>query len=83
MRRAVDTGIPADTFVNPPDRGNGLDTMDPGIYQVATHPPLTAAQVARVTTIIPLPGQKPPQLLLFGNPGGRGFAPINFNPAQP
>ncbi len=53
--RAVDTGIPADAFVNPPDRGNGLDTMDPGVYQVAMHPPLTADQLASLTTVIQNP----------------------------
>jgi hypothetical protein len=80
--RAVDTGIPADHFVNPPNRGNGLDTMDPGVYQVAMPPPLTTAQLAQLTTTVQLPGSDFPTVVL-GNPGGRGFTPIGSLPAGP
>jgi hypothetical protein len=75
--KTVDTGMPADVFVNPPDRGNGLDTMDPGVYQVAMHPPLTPGQLAQLIS-----GQsvgKP----VFGRPGGRGFTPVGSNPLSP
>jgi hypothetical protein len=79
--RTVDTGVPADNFVNPPGRGNGLDTMDPGVYQVAMHPPLTPAQLAQLTTTIRLPGSDFPTVLL-GNPGGRGFTSVGALPAS-
>jgi hypothetical protein len=75
--RTVDTGFPPDSFVNPPNRGNGLDTMDPGVYQIAVPPPLTPGQLAQLIS-----GQsagKP----VFGSPGGRGFTPIGANPLKP
>jgi hypothetical protein len=74
----ADTRLPADTFVNPPDRGNGLDTMDPGVYQVAMPPPLTAGQLAQQVTVVRPPGANIP-ILVFGNPGGRGFTPVGFS----
>jgi hypothetical protein len=73
----VDTGIPADNFVNPPGRGNGLDTMDPGVYQVAMHPPLTPDQLAQL-----IGGQSVAKPVL-GSPGGRGFASTGSNPLKP
>jgi hypothetical protein len=75
--KTVDTGVPADNFVNPPGRGNGLDTMDPGVYQIAVPPPLTPGQLAQL-----IGGQsvgKP----VFGSPGGRGFTPVGSNPLAP
>ena len=80
--RTVDTGVSADNFVNPPGRGNGLNTMDPGVYQVAMRPPLTPEQVAELTTSVQPPGANFPTVF-FGNPGGRGFAPVNFLPSGP
>lgn len=77
--KTVDTGVAAETFVNPPDRGNGLDTMDPGVYQVAVHPPLTASQLSQLTTTVLLPGQNIPTVIL-GNPGGRGITPTSATP---
>jgi hypothetical protein len=73
--RAVDTGLTADTFVNPPAHGNGLDTMDLGTYQVAAPPPLTQKQLSQLTTFVLLPGQNEPTPI-FGNPGGRGLTPL-------
>ena len=78
----VDTGVSADNFVNPPGRGNGLNTMDPGVYQVALHPPLTAGQLAQLTTKVQPPGQNTPTLV-FANAGGRGFVPVGSNPLAP
>ena len=75
----ADTRLPADTFVNPPDRGNGLDTMDPGVYQVAMPAPLTPAQLAQLVTIIPPNKGSEFPTLGFGNPGGRGFTPVGFS----
>jgi FecR protein len=75
--KTLDTGVPADNFVNPPNRGNGLDTMDPGVYQVAMHPPLTPDQLAQLTG-----GQRVGKPV-FGNPGGRGFTPVGSNPFTP
>ena len=72
--RTVDTGVPADSFVNPPNRGNGLDTMDPGVYQAAMNPPLTAAQASQLIKTVPSP--KGPTTFVFGSPGGRGFVPL-------
>ena len=85
--KIVDTGVPADNFVNPPNRGNGLDTMDPGVYQVAMHPPLTVGQIAQLTTKVQIVGRNTPTLV-FANPGGRGFTPVGsipagFNPSNP
>jgi FecR protein len=67
--KTVDTGVPADNFVNPPDRGNGLNTIDDGNYQTAVHPPLTKNQLAQLFN----PNVAKP---VFGSPGGRGFSPI-------
>jgi hypothetical protein len=75
--RTVDTGVPADSFLNPPNRGNGLDTMDPGVYQVAAHPPLTPGQLAQLIN------SQDPAKPVVGNPGGRGFMPAGSNPLRP
>jgi hypothetical protein len=68
--KAVDTGVAADNFVNPPARGNGLNTIDDGTYHVAAHPPLTRNQLSQLVN------SQDPQKPVFGNPGGRGLTPI-------
>ena len=75
--KTVDTGVPADSFVNPPNRGNGLNTMDPGVYQVAAHPPLTPGQLAQLIN------SQDPAKPVVSNPGGRGFMPAGSNPLRP
>jgi len=69
--QTVDTGISADNFVNPPAQGNGLNMLNPGSYQNAAHPPLSAGQ------LVNLVGQAK-AFVVFGTPGGRGFAPLGF-----
>ena len=75
--RTVDTGVTADNFVNPPARGNGLNTMDPGTYQVAAPPPLTPNQLSQLVN------NHDPQKPEFGSPGGRGFTPIGSATLKP
>ena len=72
--KTVDTGVTADNFVNPPARGNGLNTMDDGTYQVAVPPPLTPKQLSQLVNVVN------PNKPVFGNPGGRGFTPAGSNP---
>jgi hypothetical protein len=81
--QAVDTGVPADFFVNPPNRGNGLDTIDPGLYQAALPQPLTAGQLSQLTTIVQIPNADFPNefTVVYGSPGGRGFMPISSLPS--
>ena len=69
--QTVDTGISADNFVNPPARGNGLNMLDHGSYQIAAHSPLSPAQLANLT------GQAK-AFVVFGTPGGPGFTPLGF-----
>lgn len=71
--KTFDTGIPADSFVNPPARGNGLNTMDDGSYQNAAHPPLTRRQLNQLVN------STDPAKPVFGNPGGRGIIPTSIN----
>jgi len=72
--KTVDTGIAADNFVNPPAHGNGLDTMDLGTYEVAVPQPLTQKQLSQLVN------NQDPAKPVFGNPGGRGFTPIDSAP---
>ena len=67
---AVDTGVPANNFTGAPASPNGLNSIDPGTYQVAAHPPLTQNQLSQLIN------SEDPAKLVFGNPGGRGFAPV-------
>ena len=69
---ATDTGEPADHFAGSQPPGNGLNTIDPGTYQNAAHPPLSPGQLANLTG---QPKAGPP---VFGTPGGRGFTPLGF-----
>ena len=69
--KTVDTGVSADNFVHPPAHGNGLNTMDDGLYQVAAHPPLTKSQLNQLVNL------QDPAKPVFGNPGGRGFTPVD------
>ena len=66
---ATDTGVPADHFASPQPPANGLNSIDSGTYQVAAHPPLTPNQLFQLIN------SQDPSKLIFGNPGGRGFAP--------
>ena len=59
---AVDTGLSA----------NGLNSIDPGTYQNAAHPPLSPGQLANLTSAKPNAGT------VNGTPGGRGFTPLGF-----
>jgi len=77
--QTVDTGVPADYFVSPPARGHGLNTMDPGTYQVAMHPPLTPAQLSQLTSSVQFTAKNTPTVV-FGSPGGRGFTPTGSVP---
>jgi len=36
--QAADTGVSADTYVQLPAAGNGLDGLDQGVYQTVVHP---------------------------------------------
>jgi hypothetical protein len=74
--KTVDTGVSADNFLNPPARGNGLNTIDNGDYQNAVHPPLTQRQLAQLID------NGDPAKPVIGSPGGRGFTPIVSNPLQ-
>jgi hypothetical protein len=65
---ASDTGEPPEFFLPPPAPGNGLNTLDPGTYQNAAHPPLTAAQLQSLAS-----GQSQGV-----GPGGRGIVPIGL-----
>jgi len=67
---ATDTGVPADHFNRLQPPGNGLNTIDPGTYQNAAHSPLTQNQLFQLIN------SEDPAKLVFGNPGGRGFAPM-------
>jgi hypothetical protein len=75
--KTVDTGVSADSFVNPPAHGDGLNTLDPGTYQVAAHPPLTPNQASQLIN------SQDPANVVFGNPGGRGFTPIGPTSFKP
>ncbi len=68
---ATDTGEPADHFAGSQASGNGLNSVDPGTYQNAAHPPLSAGQLINLT------GQ-PKAAPVNGTPGGRGFTPLGF-----
>jgi hypothetical protein len=67
---ATDTGVPADHFASPRPPGNGLNSIDPGTYQNAAHPPLTQNQLSQLIN------SHDPAKVVFGNPGGRGFIPV-------
>lgn len=69
---ATDSGMPADHFAGPQPPDNGLNTIDPGTYQNAAHPPLSAGQLANLTSARPKAG------VVNGTPGGRGFTPLGF-----
>jgi hypothetical protein len=71
--QATDTGVPADQFAGSQPPGNGLTSIDPGTYQNAAHPPLSAGQLANLINGQPKAG--PP---VNGTPGGRGFTPLGF-----
>jgi hypothetical protein len=69
---ATDTGVPADHFAGPQPPDNGFNTIDPGTYQNAAHPPLSPGQLANLT------GAQPKAGVVKGTPGGRGFTPLGF-----
>ena len=70
---ATDTGVPADQFTGSQPTGNGLNSIDPGAYQNAAHPPLSPGQLANLT------GAQPKVAAgVNGTPGGRGFTPLGF-----
>ena len=62
--RAVDTG-------NPPSIAIGLNSLDPGSYQNAAHPPLSHGQLSQLI-------YEKPSAEVSGSPGGRGFTPLGF-----
>jgi len=72
--KTVDTGVPADYFVNPPAHGNGISTIDTGNYQTAAPPPLTKGQLNVLVNL------QDPQKPIFANPGGRGISPTGSTP---
>ena len=71
--KATDTGVSADHFAGSQPPGNGLNSIDPGTYQVAAPPPLSAGQFANLSNLQPKAGPA-----VFGTPGGRGFTPLGF-----
>jgi hypothetical protein len=68
---AVDTGVSAGSFTNAPSLAIGLNSLDPGSYQNAAHPPLSHGQLSQLVN------QKA-AAPVFGSPGGRGFTPLGF-----
>ena len=67
---AVDTGVSANNFNSARAPANGLNSIDPGTYQNAAHSPLTQNQLFQLIN------SQDPAKLVFGTPGGRGFAPL-------
>jgi hypothetical protein len=49
-----------------------LNAIDPGAYQNAAHPPLSAGQLANLISA------QPKAVVVNGTPGGRGFTPLGF-----
>lgn len=68
---AVDTGVAANNFTNAPSLANGLNSLDPGTYQNAAHPPLSLIKLGNFFN-------PQPAVAVFGTPGGRGFTPLGF-----
>ena len=66
---ASDTGQPPEFFLPPPPPGNGQNVLDPGTYQVAAHPPLTARQFEALSQT----SSKGPSSV---GPGGRPVVPL-------
>jgi hypothetical protein len=69
---AVDTGVSAGNYLGAPSFANGLNSVDPGDYQNASHPPLSPGQFANLSSA------QPKAVVVNGTPGGRGVTPLGF-----